>query len=64
LINAKKAISNPAPTPAKANSDSFEKDGLEGKINEETPLNINSSQMNFKSKETIENLAALREARI
>ncbi len=62
LVNAKRAISNAAPTPVKA--ESFEKDEQNEKIDEETPLNINSSQMNFKSKDNVENLAALREARI
>jgi hypothetical protein len=50
-------------TPAKGLIDSFEQDG-EGKVDDETPLNINSSQMNFKSKDAVENFSALREARL
>lgn len=64
LVNAKKVISNSAPTPAKVNADSFEKDDQAEKIDSETPLSLNSSQMNIKSKDTLENLAALQQARI
>jgi hypothetical protein len=63
LLGVKKALTNVSATPIKGVEDSF---GHEEPANleDETPPHINSSQMQFRSKDAVENSATLREARL